>query len=97
MKTFSERLRAVLKRGNLSVSDAARLFERPRPTVNGWVKRDLSPAGGPLDVDNAYLMLGKLESFLQRSDMLPVPGRLSPLQRIRYIGKLRTVMAGGKR
>lgn len=95
--TFAERLRIVLKKGNLRVADAARIFDRPHPTVNGWVKRGLNPGGGPTDVDNSYIMLGKLESFLQRSKLLPVPPKLSPPQRIRYVKKLRVVILGGKR
>jgi hypothetical protein len=94
---FPERLRIVLKKGNLRVADAAKIFDRPHPTVNGWVKRGLNPGGGPTDVDDAYIMLGKLESFLQRSKLLPVPTKLSPPQRIRYVKKLRVVLLGGKR
>ena len=88
---FSQRLQAVLKKGNLWVADAARLFNRPHPTVNGWVKRNLNPGGGPTDVDNAYILLGTLESFLQRKGkLLPVPTGLSPDERIRHIKRLRT-------
>lgn len=95
--TFSERLRVVLKKGNLRVADLAKVFDRPHPTVNGWVTRGLNPGGGPADVDDAYVMLGKLESFLQRSKLLPVPVKLSPSQRIGYVKKLRVVILGGKR
>lgn len=86
---FSERLQAVLQRGNLRVADIARIFERPHPTVNGWVKRNLNPGGGPQDVDNAYLMLGKLESMLTRSKLLPVPTGLSPIMRIRRVKRVK--------
>lgn len=95
--TFAERLRIVLKKGNLRVADAVRIFDRPYATVDGWVKRGLNPGGGPVDVDNSYIMLGKLESFLQRSKLLPVPTNLKPPQRIRYVKKLRVVILGGKR
>ena len=90
-QTFAARLNAILVRGNLRVSDLARWFDRPHPTVNGWVKRNLNPGGGPTDVDNAYILLGTLESFLQRKGkLLPVPVGLSPDERIRHIKRLRT-------
>jgi hypothetical protein len=95
--TFSERLRVVLAKGNLRVADAAKIFDRPHSTLDGWINRGLNPGGGPIDVDDSYIMLGKLESYLQRSKLLPVPTRLSPPQRIRYVKKLRVVLLGGKR
>lgn len=98
--TFSERLQSVLRRGNLRVADAARLFARPHPTVNGWIKRKLNPSGGPKDVDDAYDMLGRLEGFLQRrGKLLPVPTGLSPTDRIRHVRRLREriiSLKGGK-
>ncbi len=101
---FSERLQVVLVKGNLRVADLARWFNRPHPTVNGWVKRGLNPGGGPADVDNAYEMLIKLENYLRTSKMhvkkrartLPVPTGLSPPARIRYIRKLRAQALGAK-
>ena len=92
MRSFSERLQAVLSKGNLRVADVARIFARPHSTVNGWAQRGLNPSGGPADVEDAYVMLGKLESYLQRSKMLPVPTKLSPLNRIKFIKKLRHLM-----
>ena len=96
-KSFSVRLQDVLQKGNLRVADLAKLFERPHPTVNGWVKRGLNPGGGPADVDGAYVMLEKLESYLQRSKMLPVPTGKSPDWRIRYVNKLRILIKTGKK
>jgi hypothetical protein len=90
--TFSERLQLVLKNGNLTVADLSRFFNRPHPTVNGWVKRGLNPGGGPSDVENAYEMLERLESYMQRSKKLPVPLNMHPSRRIRYIKKLRNHM-----
>ena len=95
--TFSQRLQVVLKKGNLRVADLARLFNRPHPTVNGWVKRGLNPGGGPADVDRAYETLTKLESYLQRSRLLPVPVGLSPVMRIMRVKKLRATMLEGKK
>lgn len=91
------RLQDVLKKGNLRVADLARLFARPHPTVNGWVKRGLNPGGGALDVDDAYIMLEKLESYVQRSKMLPVPLGMPPDKRIRYVNKLRILIKTGKK
>lgn len=87
--TFSERLQAVSRKGNLKVSDLARWFDRPHPTVRGWVIRGLNPGGGPADVDEIYEMLAKLESFMQRSKMLPVPIGLSPADRIRHVKRMK--------
>ena len=78
------------------MADLARLFARPHPTVNGWIKRGLNPSGGPADIDGAYTMLEKLESYLQRSKMLPVPIGMSPDKRIRYVNKLRDMIKTGK-
>ena len=95
-KPFTERLQIVLQRGNLRVADLARLFDRPHSTVLGWVKRRLNPAGGPTDVDAAYIMLGKIESHIARGKMLPVPPNLPPVDRIRHINKLRGILLGAK-
>jgi len=95
--TFSQRLQVILKKGNLRVADLARLFNRPHPTVNGWVKRSLNPGGGPADVENAYETLIALESYLQRSKLLPVPVGLSPVMRIMRIKKLRATMLERKK
>lgn len=95
-QTFSKRLQDILTKGNLRVADLARWFNRPHPTVNGWVKRNLNPGGGPADVNDAYVMLDKLESYLQRSKMLPVPTGLSPPNRIKYIKKMRVMALSPK-
>lgn len=102
--TFSQRLQVVLKQGNLRVADLARWFNRPHPTVNGWVTRNLNPGGGPADVENAYEMLIKLENYLKTSKMhmrlrartLPVPTGLSPAHRIKYIKRLRAQALASK-
>lgn len=96
-QSFSVRLQACLKKGNLRVADLAKLFNRSHSTVNGWVQRELNPSGGPTDVEAAYTMLGKIESYIQRSDRLPVPAGLSPLNRIKFIRKLRQEILTGKR
>ena len=93
---FSDRLAALLKRGNLRVADLARIFSRSHSTVDGWVNRRLNPSGGPTDVEDAYIMLGKIEAHLTRGKMLPVPPNLPPVDRIRHIVKLRKILLGAK-
>ena len=94
---FHVRLQAVLQKGNLRVADLARIFGRAGSTVDGWVNRRLNPSGGPADVEDAYIMLGKIEAHLTRGKMLPVPPKLPPVDRIRHIVKLRNILLEAKR
>ena len=96
-ETFKTRLDNILLRGNLRVSDLARWFDRPHPTVNGWVKRGLNPSGGPADVDHAYSMMGLLEALLKVKHCgLPVPQGMSPKHRKMYVMKIRNIALNPK-
>lgn len=86
---FGQRLQQVMEQGNLRMADLARWFGRPNPTIRGWVKDGLHPHGGPQDVNDTYAMLVKLENYVLRSDLLPVPKHLSPVNRIKRVNKLR--------
>lgn len=87
-RTFQQRLQACQRGGNLTVSDLARWFDRPHPTVRGWVQKGLAPSGAPLDVEHAHSMLGLLEMLIRRKKGFPVP-RLPPSRRIAHLAHIR--------
>jgi hypothetical protein len=83
----SARLRAIMRDGNLTIADLARWFERPHPTVRGWVHGG-DVGGAQLDREAINVQLGKLEVMLKKQKGLPIP-RLSPSKRIEYLEELR--------
>ena len=87
-KTFQQRLLSVLQGGNLTVADLARWFERPDPTVRGWVMRGGTPSGGPLDVEQVMKKLARLELLIEQGRHFPFP-RLSPSERIERLLSLK--------
>jgi hypothetical protein len=91
--TFQARLRKCMDRGNLTVADLARWFDRPHPTMRSWVENGVEPAGGPLDAAMAQATLDKLEKMIAKNSKFPVP-RLSPQKRIAYLKELRAIATG---
>lgn len=87
-RTFQQRLQACQRGGNLTVSDLARWFDRPHPTVRSWVQQGFEPGGAPLDVEHAHQMLGLLETLIRRKRGFPVP-RLPPSKRIEHLAHIR--------
>lgn len=87
-RTFQQRLQGVLQAGNLTVSDLARWFDRPHPTVRGWVQRGLQPGGAPLDIEHVQQLLKLLETLVSRKKGFPVP-RMPPSQRIAHLKRIR--------
>ena len=85
---FSTRLQAVMRDGNLTGADLARWFDRPDPTVRGWISGDHDLGGAQLDAAYVEGQLDKLERFLKRNKGLPVP-RLTPAKRIEHLAKLK--------
>ena len=85
--TFSDRLQAVMRDGNLTGADLARWFDRPDPTVRSWIKGSHVLGGAPLDVAYIEGKLDKLERLIKRQQWLPVP-RLTPAKRIEHMQKL---------
>lgn len=85
--TFQKRLHNVLQRGNLRTADLARWFDRPHATVSEWIKNGREPTGGPKDVEQIFDRLERLEHLIEHTQKFPLP-RLSPSQRIQYLGKL---------
>jgi hypothetical protein len=89
MSTVAERLAKVLIAGNLTVSDLARWFERPRPTVQDWVN-GTEPWGAPLDRARVEQQLQKLEQMIHSRTGFPVPMSISRAERIDYIARVRS-------
>jgi hypothetical protein len=87
--TIQRRLQTCMKRGNLRVADLARWFDRPHPTVRGWVLKGIRPSGGPHDVDHVIELLGMLEMLIQKKRGFPMP-RLSPRERKKHVADIRT-------
>jgi hypothetical protein len=86
--TFGERLQAVMQKGNLTIADLSRWFERPYPTVRGWKDGQFEPGGAPLDIAMVLALLTKLEMQIRRKEGFPVPP-LTPTARIEYLEKIR--------
>ena len=86
--TFAERLQAIMRDGNLTGADLARWFDRPDPTVRGWINGKQGLGGAPLDVAYVEAQLDKLERLLKKKQGLPVP-RLTPTKRIAHLNELK--------
>ena len=87
-ESFSTRLQSIMQNGNLTGADLARWFERPDPTVRGWINGSHELGGAQLDMDFVETELVKLETSLRKRQGLPVP-RLTPAKRIEYLAKLK--------
>lgn len=88
MAAFQARLKHVLRDGNLTVADLARWFDRPDPTVRGWVHQGIGLGGTPADARQLLDCLADLEARVGRRKGFPVP-RLSPGRRIEYLANLK--------
>lgn len=86
---FQDRLQSCLQVGNLTLSDLARWFARPRPTVKDWAENGREPSGAPLDIEHAHALLGLLETMIKRKQGLPVPIGLTPAKRMAHLTQLR--------
>lgn len=86
--TFTSRLNACLRDGNLTVADLAVLFDRPYPTVRGWV-RGGNIRNAPHDLVYVEGRLAQIEKFIHGGKRLPVP-RMSPSERVEYVKDLAT-------
>lgn len=86
-QTFTARLMVCMKRTEMTVSDLARWFDRPRATVNTWLcgRTPFGPAA-PL----ALKKLAQLEFSLQaRPKHYPIPAELSWTKREQYVRGMR--------
>ena len=85
--SFEERLRRVMREGNLTVADLARWLERPDATVRGW-SRGGHLAGPALDAAYVLAQISRLERMLRKKQGLPVP-RMTRAKRIEYLSELK--------
>jgi hypothetical protein len=85
--SFQDRLKKVMATGNLTVADLARWFDRPHPTVNGWVRDGGNVGGATLDVAYVYAQLDKLERMIRKKQGFPVP-RMPRQKRIGYLAEI---------
>lgn len=86
MKDFSQRLAWCMKRGDLTVSDLTRWFDRPRATVNTWVdgRTPYGPSGRL-----AIRWLELLQNVIKNKAGFPIPEELSGKARSNYIRDIR--------
>lgn len=86
--SLSDRLQAIMRKGNLTGADLSRWFERPDPTVRGWISGEHDLGGAPMDAEHVENQLGELERLLKKKQGLPVP-RLTPSKRIAHLRDLK--------
>lgn len=86
MASFSERLNAVKRRGNLRDADLARWLGRRQSTVKGWLQ-GREPAGTPSEIRGLFSEVVKIEAVIA-SKALPVPWMPSA-RRIAYMTRLK--------
>ncbi len=87
MEYLADRLDKCMETGNLTVSDLARWFKRPFPTVMGW-RKGRGLGGAPRDIRMVLFLLDDLETRIAANSKFPVP-EMSPRKRIRYLGEIR--------
>jgi hypothetical protein len=87
--TTQARLRSILERGNLTVSDLARWLDRPWATVNSWVNEGREPTGTVMDLAYLKAELKHLEHRIKMGEGFPVPS-LSQSERAAYLLKARS-------
>lgn len=86
--TFQDRLKACMERGNLTVADLARWFDRPDPTLRGWVNNGIKPTCPSCDMADIMSSLTDLETRIRRKEGFPVP-RMSQRSRKIHVERLR--------
>lgn len=86
MKSTPDRLRAVMEKGNLRVSDLARWFDRPYPTIRSWVQ-GVEMGGGAIDKAFILAKLAKLEKLTNKGPLIkpgvPKNSRIAALEKIK--------------
>lgn len=82
MASFQNRLAWCMERGDLTISDLARWFDRPRATVNTWVlgRVPYGPSGRVAEHDLSLLTIR-----IQSKIGFPVPSTLLMKKRALYI------------
>lgn len=88
-KSFQERLRAALEGAGMTVSDAARWFDRPFTTVHLWVNENRRPSG-QLDARKANDDLLLLEHGVKHlREFFPVSALLTQKNRAAHLKEAR--------
>lgn len=85
--TLAKRLKTCLRDGNLTVADLARWFERPYPTIRGWLNGG-AMRGPTQDRWEVLRLLDAIEQRIAKRKGFPVP-RLPAVERIRFIAQIR--------
>ena len=83
MGEFSKRLGDCIRRTDMTTSDLARWFDRPRATVNTWVN-GRTPFGPAAKKANQRLEMLEL-SIRTRPEYYPVPPEQNWTDRERYV------------
>jgi hypothetical protein len=86
MRTFQQRIAAVLRDGGLTIMDLSRWFERAYPTVRTW-QEGREPWGPHGEESRALLVT--LEKLIAAGKVFPVPVKLSPRERRAWIERVR--------
>ena len=86
MRDFAVTLAWCMKRGDMTISDLAVWFERPRATVNTWVngRTPYGPSGR-----EAGASLERLHAAIRNKRGFPIPATLSWKKRADYIKGVR--------
>jgi hypothetical protein len=90
MDSFHNVLLACQKKGDLTISDLARWFERPRPTVNTWINGRV-PFGPQSRAVFQRLLL--LREVVQDKRWFPIPPHLTWTERADLIRGVRDAAA----
>jgi hypothetical protein len=89
MKDFSERLNKVAPKGDFTIADLSRWFDRPYHTVWFWVAKGVKPRGSKLQKKLILGRLALLEEAVSKNPGLPIPPSLNQFERVEYVEKLR--------
>jgi hypothetical protein len=85
--SFTSELKACAKRGDMTISDLALWFARPRSTVLTWVEHGRTPSGP--SARDAYRMLELLKTAVRNSPGFPIPESLAWKYRTEHVRGLR--------
>ena len=73
--TFQQRLQRCRERGNLTVADLARWFDRPYATVRSWLTEGWEPGDGPVTRRRMEDRLVRLEGVVRAPELRALPMR----------------------
>ena len=94
MRDFTQRLNSVAEKGDFTVADLSRWFDRPYHTLWFWVNQDVRPRGSKGQRKLIYGRLELLEKTVTAKKGLPIPPALNQFERVEYVEKLRHDLEG---